>query len=283
MDSNKSGIGTHTATIHVASNDPDEPGVTVPVTFNVIHGHPPVIQSTDPANPFTMDEGASQEFTVYVSDPDGDPLTYSWTLDGATIAGATGEFHTYAPDFDAAGDHELTVTADDGNGGAVSHTWDVTVTDVNRDPVAVDDDTITNKDTAVTIDVLANDGDPDGDTLSVSDVTQPANGTVTNNGNDVLYTPDGGFSGTDSFEYTASDGRGGTATSTVLVEVIGRDPGDLNDDGAVNVDDLVLVTSHYGQEQGDPDWDPLADANGDGLISIDDLTDVTSNFGKTYP
>jgi hypothetical protein len=51
----------------------------------------------------------------------------------------------------------------------------------------------------------------------------------------------------------------------------------------VNVDDLVLVTSHYGQEQGDANWDPLADANGDGVVNIDDLGGVTANFGKTYP
>jgi hypothetical protein len=70
---------------------------------------------------------------------------------------------------------------------------------------------------------------------------------------------------------------------TLTIGVIARDPGDLNDDGAVNVDDLVLVTAHFGLERGDTGWEFMADANGDGVVSVDDLTEVTGNFGKTYP
>jgi len=95
----------------------------------------------------------------------------------------------------------------------------ITVQNVNRSPVAVDDAADTLEDAAVTIDVLANDGDVDGDALVVASVTQGANGTVTNNGSSVTYTPDAGFLGTDTFTYTASDGTAQSSSATVTVTV----------------------------------------------------------------
>jgi uncharacterized repeat protein (TIGR01451 family) len=96
----------------------------------------------------------------------------------------------------------------------------ITVINANDPPVAVDDSDTTPADTPVTIDVLDNDSDVDGDTLTIDSVTQGTNGSVTNNGNDVTYTPDPYFDGTDSFTYTISDGNGGTDTATVIVTVL---------------------------------------------------------------
>ncbi|PVV24906.1 MAG: hypothetical protein B6D78_00935 [gamma proteobacterium symbiont of Ctena orbiculata] len=69
--------------------------------------------------------------------------------------------------------------------------------------------------------MLPNDSDPDGDTLTITSVTQGTNGTVTIDpvtGNPV-YTPDADFNGTDTFTYTIDDGNGGTDTATVTVTV----------------------------------------------------------------
>jgi hypothetical protein len=72
----------------------------------------------------------------------------------------------------------------------------------------------------VTINVLPNDTDPDGDRLSVSAFTQGQSGAVSKNTDGTLtYTPPAGFTGNDSFGYTISDGRGGSATATVSVQV----------------------------------------------------------------
>ena len=92
----------------------------------------------------------------------------------------------------------------------------------NQAPVAVDDTFSTGSDTTLDFSedqLLSNDSDPDGDALSVTDVGQPANGTVTDNENgDWTYTPNPGFSGSDSFEYTVSDGVDSeNATVTVIV------------------------------------------------------------------
>ncbi len=90
----------------------------------------------------------------------------------------------------------------------------------NREPVAVNDAATTRRAVPVTINVLANDGDPDGDPLTVTGVTDPPNGTATRNpDNTVTYRPRCGFTGNDSFFYTISDGKGGTDSALVTVVV----------------------------------------------------------------
>lgn len=92
----------------------------------------------------------------------------------------------------------------------------------NRNPYVVNDIASTPSG-SVTVNVLANDSDPDGDVLSVSQVTQGRNGTVSIVGNRVRYSPNRRFSGLDRFTYTASDGNGGTGTATVTV-FVGTEP-----------------------------------------------------------
>jgi Bacterial Ig domain len=93
--------------------------------------------------------------------------------------------------------------------------------DENKDPVAASDTATTAREVPVTIKVLANDSDPDGDQLEVVGVTQGANGEVALNGDGtVTYTPEAGFDGTDSFTYTIDDDHGGQTTGTVTVTVL---------------------------------------------------------------
>jgi subtilisin family serine protease/subtilisin-like proprotein convertase family protein len=108
--------------------------------------------------------------------------------------------------------------------GGTINSWSVVITSEaapsNAPPTAVDDSASTLQDIAVTIDVLANDSDGDGDALSVASVTQGANGAVSINGdNTVTYTPNAGHTGGDSFTYIASDGNGGTDTAAVNVTI----------------------------------------------------------------
>ena len=94
-------------------------------------------------------------------------------------------------------------------------------------PMARDDNVFTAINTAVTIPVIDNDYDPNGDTLSVIDLTSPSSGKVVINADQTItYTPDDNFLGKDQFQYTISDGRGGQDTATVTVTtVIINDPG----------------------------------------------------------
>ncbi len=104
--------------------------------------------------------------------------------------------------------------------GNLSNTATVNFTiGINQPPVAVDDTATTAAGTPVDIAVLTNDSDPDGDALTVTSFTQGSNGTVTFATNVATYTPAGGFTGTDSFTYTISDGQGGTDTANVNVTI----------------------------------------------------------------
>lgn len=172
------------------------------------------------ANPTSGTALLEVNFSTNASDPDGDVLTYTWNFDdGTTVAdGAANETHTYQ----SAGTYNPTITVSDNNGGIASSQITITVENNpgNSLPFVTDDTATTDEDTPVTLNVLANDSDPDGDQLSVIEVTQGANGTVTNNADGtVTYSPYSNFFSTDSFTYTISDGNGGTASATVTVTV----------------------------------------------------------------
>src|SRR5262249_32423375 len=92
---------------------------------------------------------------------------------------------------------------------------------LNRPPEAADDWTTTEVNQDVTVSVLGNDFDPDGDALTIDSADDGAHGTVSVGvgGLTVTYTPDEDYTGTDSFTVTVSDGCGGTAEATVHVKV----------------------------------------------------------------
>ncbi len=115
----------------------------------------------------------------------------------------------------------VTVEVSDPGGLKVTRSFNVTVNAVNDPPVAQNDSGIVlDEDTTATIDVLANDTDlADGDTLSIASVGTPAHGKALIVLGKIRYTPDANYSGTDSFVYTVSDGKGGTADATVSVTV----------------------------------------------------------------
>ncbi|MEJ5992776.1 Ig-like domain-containing protein, partial [Ramlibacter sp. PS3R-8] len=89
-------------------------------------------------------------------------------------------------------------------------------------PTANNDTATTTEDTPVSIPLATlagNDIDPDGDTLTVTAVGNPVGGTVVIVGGNAVFTPDPNFTGAATFEYTVSDGNGGTDTATVTVNV----------------------------------------------------------------
>ena len=152
------------------------------------------------------------------SDPDGDPLTVAAASNGSHGQVAINLDHTltYTPNSNYYGADSFTYDISDGNGGVSTAIVRVTVTEVNEPPIAVDDVIGTSKGVPVTIDVLANDSDPDGDILSVASVTQGVKGVVVVNGDGTLtYTPQKSFKG-DSFTYVISDGSS-TARATVAI------------------------------------------------------------------
>ncbi|MEQ1763062.1 MAG: tandem-95 repeat protein, partial [Pyrinomonadaceae bacterium] len=155
------------------------------------------------------------------TDPEGNTLTVTAVTQPAngSVTFTAGNV-SFTPAANFSGTTTFTYTISDGNGGTDTATVTVTVTGVNDGPDAVNDSATVAEDSGATvINVLANDTDPEGNTLTVTAVTQPANGSVTFTAGNVSFTPTANFFGTTTFTYTISDGNGGTDTATVTVTV----------------------------------------------------------------
>ncbi|MGJ8693578.1 MAG: glycosyl hydrolase family 8 [Thalassotalea sp.] len=90
---------------------------------------------------------------------------------------------------------------------------------VNRAPVANNDLATTIENILVSTNVVNNDTDADNDILSIATYTQAGNGSVSQNGDSLVYTPNTSFTGTDSFSYAVTDGTKSSNTATVTVTV----------------------------------------------------------------
>jgi Ca2+-binding RTX toxin-like protein len=125
-------------------------------------------------------------------------------------------------------------------------------------PTPADDSASTDEDEPLSIDVLANDTDPDGDALTVTSASDPEHGqaTVEADGS-VTYAPEPDYAGGDSFAYTVADSQGNTASATVTIVVnpVEDDP-DLEDDAAATQEDVPVVIDVLANDE-DVDGDTL--------------------------
>ena len=177
------------------------------------------------------EDGGAVTGQLDATDIDGDSLTYTQTGDevpGLTI-NADGSY-SFDPgegyqDLGVGETAEVTFTYEvsDGQGGTSTATGTITVEGTNDGPVASDDTLGGLEDRDITFsadDLLANDTDADGDTMTITSFDQPDHGTITDNGDGTYtFTPDEDWSGDTSFGYTVSDGEGGTSTATASVSV----------------------------------------------------------------
>lgn len=161
---------------------------------------------------------------VEAIDDANDRLTY--LLEGTnagmfSIVRSTGQIQTRLPlDYETATSYSVDVKSIDPSNASSTITVIIAVTNVDEAPEAVDDTASATEDgSAVTIDVLANDSDPEDMQLTLTSVTQPDNGRAAIVGTNVEYTPDAGFYGTDSFTYTVSDPNSNSSVGNVVVNV----------------------------------------------------------------
>jgi len=212
---------------------------TVSLTINGANDAP---VANDDDNLFSVFAGGGAlTLNVLVNDvdPDGDLLTVISVGGVPTGMGTVGipsgsASVTYTPD--AAGGVSFTYTVEDPTGATSTAT--VTGVVVNQPPQAVNDNSFTVAATAgaTVLDVLANDSDPNGDTLIVTAVSATTgSGTVqiTAGGSSVSYTP--GLSSSETFTYTVSDGAGGVDTAQVTVTVQNTLPVAVTDTASVQV------------------------------------------------
>ncbi len=233
--------GTATATIAVNVTPVNDPPVARPDTATTPEDTPVVI------TPLTND-----------SDVDGNPLTVTTaTAPNGTVTINPDGTIRYVPDANFNGVDTITYTVSDGRGGTSTTTVTVTVTPVNDPPIARNDVFVMDEDTTARIPVLANDNDPDGDPLTVTAASSPNGTVVINPDGTVSFTPNRDFFGPATITYTISDGRGGTATATVTVDV--RNANELPVDGDETLSTVggVINTISVLDNASDPDRDPL--------------------------
>ncbi|WP_415762878.1 tandem-95 repeat protein, partial (plasmid) [Priestia megaterium] len=223
------------------------------VTINVIPVNDPPITSNVS---FTIAEDSTLINRVVAVDPDGDPLTFSLQAapgNGVAVVNANGTF-SYQPNLNFNGTDQFTVLVSDGQGGTAVSTVTVTVTPVNDAPTVPNYTFSTQEDSPVVGAVVGI--DVDGNPLSYQLQVAPTNGVAAVNANGTFsYQPNLNFNGTDQFTVLVSDGQGGTAVSTVTINVIPVNDLPITSNVSFTIaEDSTLINQIVAV---DPDGDPL--------------------------
>jgi hypothetical protein len=188
--------------------------------------------NTSPS-PATVDIGQSVQFEGSVSGKS--PKTYAWTFNGGTPSSSSQT--SVSVQYNAAGNFGATLNGTDGRGGSCTASITVQVNAAgNARPVAQNDDYNTSEDTTLSVDapgVLFNDNDPNGDPMSAVLGSDVSNGTLSLNfDGSFAYTPNSGFTGSDSFTYTANDAGGASNLATVTIGVAASNAVSINSTSA---------------------------------------------------
>ncbi|MBN2591131.1 MAG: tandem-95 repeat protein [Sedimentisphaerales bacterium] len=185
--------------------------------------------------PVATDENISTKedtpvsITLKGSDPEGNVLTFTKLADPAhgKLSGTEPNL-VYTPNENFSGVDSFSFKVNDGVFDSNSAFISITITPENDPPVAQDDFIEIKEDTEmISINVLENDTDIDGDQLALLGAAEGRSGSIiiSSDNKTIIYTPTKNFSGSDNFTYTVSDSKGGTDTGSVRIQVIGvNDP-----------------------------------------------------------
>ncbi|MGG0832011.1 Ig-like domain-containing protein [Priestia aryabhattai] len=254
------------------------------VTINVIPVNDPPITSNVS---FTIAEDSTLINQVVAVDPDGNPLTFSLQTapgNGVAVVNADGTF-SYQPNLNFNGTDQFTVLVSDGQGGTAVSTVTVTVTPVNDAPTVPNYTFSTQEDSPVVGAVVGT--DVDGNPLSYQLQNGPTNGIAAVNADGTFsYQPNLNFNGTDQFTVLVSDGQGGTAVSTVTINVIPVNDPPITADLAFTINEDTPLTNQI--PAFDPDGDPLTftllnppPSNGSVVLGANGVFTYTPNLNYT--
>ena len=223
--------GTDTITYTISDGAGGFSTVTITVSVAAVNDLPVAIPDTA-----TTTEETPVVVNVLGNDRDveGDPLTVTAASapNGTVTINADGTLR-YVPNANFFGTDTITYTISDGRGGFATSIVTMTVINTNDLPIAVNDVVTTLEDTPVSLNVLINDSDPDGNPLIVVRAVAPNGTVVIGPEGRITYTPKLNFNGTDVITYTITDGTGALVTATVTVTV--TPVNDAPTDGTENV------------------------------------------------
>jgi VCBS repeat-containing protein len=217
---------------------------TVSITITTVNDAPIAVDDTA-----TTPEDTLVVLDLLANDSDADSSTLSVVslsapLHGSAVLNADGTV-SYTPDANYFGTDSFTYRTNDGQADSTNvATVSITITPVNDAPIAVDDTATTPEDTAVVLNLVANDSDIDSSTLSVVSLSAPLHGsTVLNADGTVSYTPDANYFGPDSFTYRSNDGQtdsANVATVSITITTVNDAPIAI-DDTATTPEDTAVV------------------------------------------
>lgn len=266
---------TISVTIESPLNNGDSFMAAGAVEVNISCDNSPPIAVNDILNT-VIDIAAGGNVLTNDFDPDGNPLSVNTTpvsgpTNGTLSLNSDGSY-VYTPGSGFTGTDMFSYQVCDNGTPALCDTGNVTIevrqnTLANDAPFANDDAYLTFVDAGINSNLLANDGDPDGDNLIINTtpVSGPANGTlVINNDGTFSYTPASGYEGEDSFVYEICDD--GTPSmcdqATVTIRVI-KDPNGNQNDAPVAVDDALVL---------------FENSSADGNLSLNDYDPNANNL-----
>ena len=227
----------------------------VTVTVNPVQDPPVAVDDTA-----AVDEDETVTISVLDndSDPDSDPLTVTEATsdDGTVVINDDGTLD-FTPNADFNGEAVINYTITDSNGGFDDAVVTVTVAPENDSPVATDDFDMTLEETPVTIAILDNDTDPDGDPLTITEATSDDGTVVINDDGTIEFTPNTDFFGEAVIDYTITDGNGGIDDSRVFVTVTNVNDAPVAVDDMAATEEETPVTIAVLDNDSDPDADPL--------------------------
>lgn len=163
----------------------------------------------------------------------------------------------YASASDFEGVDFFTYTISDGIGGSDKATVMIEVEDCDFAPVAQDDQIRVDCSSSKTFSPLANDYDRNRDPLNICSITQPENGSLSQKGNQLIYTSTEGFAGQDQFSYTICDSGGKEANAMVKVHVSACNTAPKAEDDSANIS-CEPVRFHVTRNDFDADGDKLS-------------------------
>ena len=241
--------GTDSFTYTINGGDSAE----VVVTVNKVNDTPLGVDDTYNTNEDqTITVNASNGVLKNDTDIDGDSLIATKLTNpsnGTLLYFLNSGAFRYRPNGDFHGTDTFTYKVSDPSGAFSIATVTINVASVNDRPDADPDIFIVNEDTSLyfTIDdLLNNDSDDDNDPLEITSFSQPGAGSLTLVGNQFTFVPNPNFFGMTTFNYTISDGNGGTDSTTVMITVrpINDAPVAIDDTYNMNEDEVLSITTY---------------------------------------
>jgi RHS repeat-associated protein len=245
-------FGTDSFTYRVFDGSLYSNVATVTITVNPVNDLPVANAGSDQQ----VYVGDTVQLNGSGSDADGDPLIFQWSF----ISRPTGSTavllnsNIVSPSFvvDKNGNYVVQLLVNDGTSNSAPYT--VTISTINRPPLANSQNINVHQDSPKAITLTGS--DPDGDPLTFAVISNPTHGTLSGTPPTLTYTPNQEYLGPDGFDFQVSDGNGGTATATVSITVIANQ--------VPRITSMPLTVAgvdyeyRYQVVATDPDGDPLA-------------------------